>query len=137
MGYIIGDSGIGINTWAKLRGAVIQNTAPTRFDGNEVYPDTGIAFKTEQGNGLLVRGLNSSLGIADLTMRIDGTDFYLAAQNFDDRYHATLIGEDVENDSAEVYTITSDAFVPPNYQTLSPTPTTYTIVDIGLFDPIT
>jgi len=137
MGYVIGDNVIGINTWAKLRGAVIQNTAPTRFDGNEVYPDTGIAFKTEQGNGLLVRGLNSSLGIADLTMRIDDTDFYLAAQNFDDRYHATLIGEDVENDSAEVYTITSDAFVPPNYQTLSPTPTTYTIVDIGLFDPIT
>ena len=137
MGFIIGDNVIGVNTWAKLRGAVIQNTAPTRFDGNEVYPDTGIAFKTEEGNGLLVRGLNSSLGIADLTMRIDDTDFYLAAINFDDRYHATLIGEDVENDSAEVYTITSDAFVPPNYQTLSPMPTTYTIVDIGLFDPIT
>jgi hypothetical protein len=137
MGYVIGDNVIGINTWAKLRGAVIQNTAPTRFDGNEVYPDTGIAFKTEQGNGLLKRGLTSVLTVADLTMRIDATDFYLAAQNFDDRYHATLIGEDVENDSAEVYTITSDAFVPPNYQTLSPTPTTYTIVDIGLFDPIT
>lgn len=137
MGYIIGDSGIGINTWAKLRGAVIQNNAPSRFDGNEIYPDTGIAFKAEQGNGLLVRGLTSSLTIADLTMRIDDTDFYLAAINFDDRYHATLIGEDVENDSAEVYTITSDAFVPPDYQALSPTPSTYTIVDIGLFDPIT
>ena len=137
MGYIIGDSGIGINTWAKLRGAVIQNTPPSRYDGNEVYQDTGIAFKTEEGNGLLVRGLTSFLSIADLTMRIDDTDFYLAAQNFDDRYHATLIGEDVENDSAEVYTITSDAFVPPGYQTLTPMPSTYTIVDIGLFDPIT
>lgn len=137
MAYVIGDNAIGINTWAKLRGAVIQNTPPSRYDGNEVYPDTGIAFKTEEGNGLLVRGLTSSLAIADLTMRIDDTDFYLAAINFDDRYHATLIGEDVENDSAEVYTITSDAFVPPNYQALSPTPSTYTIVDIGLFDPIT
>ncbi len=137
MGYIIGDNVIGVNTWAKLRGAVIQNSIPSRYDGNEVYPDSILAFKTEDSNGLLKRGLTSVLTVADLTMRIDATDFYLAAQNFDDRYHATLIGEDVTNDSAEAYTITSDAFVPPNYQTLSPTPTTYTIVDIGLFDPIT
>ena len=137
MGYVIGDNVVGINTWAKLRGAVIQNSPPSRYDGNEVYPDTGIAFKTEEGNGLLKRGLTSSFTIADLTMRIDDTDFYLAAINFDDRYHSVLIGEDVENDSAEVYTITADAFDPPNYQALSPTPTTYTIVDIGLFDPIT
>jgi hypothetical protein len=137
MAYIIGDSGIGINTWAKLRGAVIQNTSPSRYDGNEVYPDTIMAFKTIEGNGLLKRGLTESFTIADLTMRIDATDFYLAAQNFDNRYEPVLIGEDVTNDSTEVYTITSDAFVPPNYQTLSPTPTTYTIVDIGLFDPIT
>jgi hypothetical protein len=137
MGYVIGDSGIGVNTWAKLRGAVIQNTPPARYDGNEVYPDTGIAFKTEEGNGLLKRGLTEILTIADLTMRIDDTDFYLAAINFDNGYHSELTGQDVENDSAEVYTITSDAFVPPDYQSLSPTPTTYTIVDIGLFDPIT
>lgn len=137
MALVIGDNAVGINTWAKLRGAVIQNTIPSRYDGNEVYPDSILAFKTQDGNGLLKRGLTSVLTVADLTMRIDATDFYLAAQNFDDRYHATLIGEDVENDSAEVYTITSDAFVPPNYQTLSPTPSTYTIADIGLFDPIT
>jgi hypothetical protein len=137
MGYIIGDNVIGVNTWAKLRGAVIQNSIPSRYDGNEVYPDSILAFKTEDGNGLLKRGLTSVLTVADLTMRIDATDFYLAAQNFDDRYHATLIGEDVTNDSAEAYTITSDAFVPPDYQVLSPMPTTYTIVDIGLFDPIT
>ena len=137
MGYVIGDNTIGVNTWAKLRGAVIQNSGPDRFDGNEVYPDTGIAFKTEEGKGLLKRGLTSILTIADLTMRIDDTDFYLAAKNFDDRYHTALIGENVINDSSDVYAIVNDAFFPPNYQTLSPTPTTYTIVDIGLFDPIT
>ena len=137
MGFIIGDSGIGINTWAKLRGAVIQGTAPSRFDGNEVYPDTGVNFKSEEGNGLLVRGLNSSLGIADITMRMDATDFYLAAINFDDRYHATLIGEDVENAATEVYTMTSDVFVPPYYMALSPVPMSFTVAEIGLFDPIT
>ena len=137
MGYVIGDNAIGVNTWAKLRGAVIQNTIPSRYDGNVVYWDYIGAFKTEGGNGLLKCGLTSILTVADPTMRIDSTEFYLAAENFDDRYHATLIGEDVENDSAEVYAITSDAFVPPDYQALSPTPTTYTIVDIGLFDPIT
>lgn len=137
MGYIIGDSGIGINTWAKLRGAVIQNSPPSRFDGNEEYPDTGIAFKTEEGNGLLVRGLTSFLSIADLTMRMDPTDYYLAAINFDDRYHATMIGEDVENTATEVYTMTSDVFVPPYYMALSPVPMSFTIADIGLFDPIT
>ena len=137
MAFVIGDNVVGINTWAKLRGAVIQNSPPTRADGNEIYPDTGIAFKTEEGNGLLKRGFTSAFFIADLTMRIDADDLYLAAINFDDRYHSVLIGEDVENDSAEVYTITADAFVPPAYQALSPTPTTYTIVEIGLFDPIT
>lgn len=135
MGFIIGDSPF--STWGSLRGAVIQNSGPSRNSHNEVYPDTGIAFKTEEGNGLLKRGVDSAFFIADLTMRIDGTDFYLAAKNFDNRYEAILIGEDVENGSAEVYTITSDAFVPPGYEPLSPTPTTYTIVDIGLFDPIT
>jgi hypothetical protein len=137
MAFVIGDNVVGINTWAKLRGAVIQNSIPSRYDGNEVYPDTGIAFKTEEGKGLLKRGLTSAFFIADLTMRIDADDLYLAAINFDDRYHSVMIGEDVENDSAEVYTITADAFVPPDYQTLTPSPSTYTIVDIGLFDPIT
>jgi hypothetical protein len=137
MGYVIGDNVVGINTWAKLRGAVIQNSPPSRYDGNEVYPDTGIAFKSEQGKGLLKRGLTSSLAIADLTMRIDDTDFYLAGINFDDRYESVLIGEDVVNDSAEAYAIVNDAFDPPDYQALTPSPSTYTIVDIGLFDPIT
>ena len=137
MAYVIGDNAIGVNTWARLRGAVIQNTIPSRYTGNVIYWDYINAFKTEEGNGLLKTGLTSILTVADLTMRIDATDFYLAAQNFDDRYHATLIGEDVTNDSAEVYTITSDAFVPPGYQTLTPMPSTYTIVDIGLFDPVT
>jgi hypothetical protein len=137
MAFVIGDNVVGINTWAKLRGAVIQDSPPSRYDGNEVYPDTGIAFKSEEGKGLLKRGLTSSFVIADLTMRIDATDFYLAGINFDDRYESVLIGEDVTNDSAEVYTITADAFDPPDYQALTPTPTTYTIVDIGLFDPIT
>lgn len=137
MGYVIGDNGIGVSTWAVLRGAVIQNNPPARYDSNEVYPDTGVAFKTQEGNGLLKRGLTDILTRADLTVRIDDTDFYLQASNFDENYHSELIGQDVLNDSDELYTITSDAFVPPNYQTLSPTPTTYTIVDIGLFDPIT
>ena len=137
MGYVIGDNVVGINTWAKLRGAVIQFSAPSRYDGNEVYPDTGVAFKSEEGKGLLKRGLTSFLSIADLTMRIDDTDFYLAAINFDDRYVSVLIGEDVINDSAEAYAIVNDAFIPPDYQTLSPMPTTTTIVDIGLFDPST
>ena len=137
MGYVIGDNAIGVNTWARLRGAVIQNTIPSRYTGNVIYWDYINAFKTEEGNGLLKTGLTSILTVADLTMRIDATDFYLAAQNFDERYYPVLIGEDVTNDSAEVYTITSDAFVPPGYQTLTPMPSTYTIVDIGLFDPIT
>jgi hypothetical protein len=137
MGYVIGDNVIGINTWAVLRGAVIQNSGPARFDGNEVYPDTGVAFKTEEGNGLLKRGLSDILTRADLTVRIDQTDFYLQASNFDEKYVTELIGQNVENDSAEVYAIDATAFVPPDYQTLSPMPTTTTIVDIGLFDPIT
>ena len=137
MGYVIGDNVIGINTWAVLRGAVIQNSGPARFDGNEVYPDTGVAFKTEEGNGLLKRGLSDILTRADLTVRIDQTDFYLQVSNFDEKYVTELIGQNVENDSAEVYAIDATAFIPPDYQTLSPMPTTYTIVDIGLFDPIT
>ena len=137
MGYVIGDNVVGINTWAKLRGAVIQNSPPSRYDSNEVYPDTGVAFETEEGNGLLKRGFTEAFFIADLTVRIDQTDFYLQASNFDEKYVTELIGQNVENDSAEVYAIDSDAFIPPDYQTLSPMPTTYTIVDIGLFDPIT
>jgi hypothetical protein len=133
MGYIIGDSVF--STWGRIRGAVIQNSIPSRYSHNEVYPDTIMAFKTIEGNGLLKRG-NITLFPADLTMRIDATDFYLEAKNFDERYHPVLIGEDVTNDSTEVYTITADAFVPPDYQTLSPMPTTYTIVNIGLFDLI-
>jgi len=136
MGYVIGDNVVGINTWAKLRGAVIQNSPPSRYDSNEVYPDTGVAFETEEGNGLLKRGFTEAFFIADLTVRIDQTDFYLQASNFDEKYVTELIGQNVENDSAEVYAIDSDAFIPPDYQTLSPMPTTYTIVDIGLFDPI-
>jgi hypothetical protein len=137
MGFVIGDNVVGINTWAKLRGAVIQFSPPSRYDGNEVYPDTGVAFKSEEGKGLLKRGFTGAFLIADMTMRIDDTDFYLAGTNFDDRYVSVLIGEDVINDSAEAYAIVNDAFIPPDYQTLSPMPTTYTIVDIGLFDPIT
>ena len=133
MGYIIGDSPF--STWGRIRGAVIQNGIPSRSNHNETYPDTIMAFKTIEGNGLLKRG-NITLFPADLTMRIDETDFYLAAKNFDERYHPVLIGEDVTNDSTEVYTITADAFVPPDYQTLSPMPSTYTIVNIGLFDLI-
>lgn len=134
MGFIIGDSPF--STWAKLRGAVIQNSIPLRYGNNEVYPDTIMAFKTIEGNGLLKRGRDSVLFPADLTVRIDANDFYLAAKNFDNRYEPVLVGEDVTNDSAEVYTITADAFVPPDYQALSPMPTTYTIVNIGLFDLI-
>jgi hypothetical protein len=137
MGYVIGDNGVGISTWAVLRGAVIQNNPPSRYDNNEVYPDTGVAFKTQEGNGLLKRGLTDILTIADLTVRIDDTDFYLQASNFDENYHSELIGQDVLNDSDELYTIDSDAFDPPDYQTLTPSPSTYTIVDIGLFVPIT
>jgi hypothetical protein len=137
MGYVIGDNVIGVNTWAVLRGAVIQNSGPARFDGNEVYPDTGVAFKSEEGNGLLKRGLSDILTRADLTVRIDQTDFYLQASNFDEKYVTELIGQNVENDSAEVYAIDATAFVPPDYQTLSPMPTTTTTVDIGLFEPIT
>ena len=137
MGYIVGDNGIGVNTWARLRGAVIQNAIPSRYTGNVIYWDYINAFKTEEGNGLLKTGLTSIMTVADLTMRIDATDFYLAAINFDDRYHATLIGEDVENTATEVYTMTSDVFVPPYYMALSPVPMSFTIADIGLFDPIT
>ena len=136
MAFVIGDNGVGINTWASLRGAVIQNTPPSRYGNNEVYPDTIMAFKTIEGNGLLKRGFTEAFFIADLTMRIDADDFYLAAKNFDNRYEPVLIGEDVTNDSTEVYTITADAFVPPDYQGLSPTPSSYTIVNIGLFDLI-
>jgi hypothetical protein len=137
MGFVIGDNGVGINTWGVLRGAVIQFSPPARYDSNEVYTDTGVAFKSEEGNGLLKRGFTDAFFIADMTVRIDDTDFYLQASNFDDRYVSVLIGEDVINDSAEAYAIVNDAFIPPDYQTLSPMPTTYTIVDIGLFDPIT
>lgn len=137
MGFVIGANVVGVNTWAKLRGAVIQNSPPSRYDGNEVYPDTGIAFKSEEGKGLIKRGLTSSFVIADMAMRIDDTDFYLAGINFDEKYESVLIGEDVINDSAEAYAIVNAAFDPPDYQTLTPSPSTYTIVDIGLFVPIT
>jgi hypothetical protein len=131
MGYFIGDSPF--STWAKLRGAVIQNSIPLRYGNNEVYPDTIMAFKTIEGNGLLKRGVTEAFFIADLTIRIVDS---LEAKNFDNRYEPILIGEDVTNESTEVYTITADAFVPPDYQALSPTPTSTTIVNIGLFDLI-
>lgn len=136
MAFVIGDSGVGINTWAKLRGVVIQNAPPLRGDSNEIYPDTGIAFKSIEGKGLLKRGLTEAFFIADLTIRIDDMDSYLQASNFDEKYEPELIGQDVLNESSELYTIDSDAFVPPDYQTIS-TPTSWTIVDIGLFYPIT
>jgi hypothetical protein len=136
MAFVIGDSGVGINTWAKLRGAVIQDSPPIRYDGNEVYQDTGFSFKSIEGKGLLKRGLTEAFFIADLIIRIDDTESYLQASNFDEKYVTELIGQDVLNDSDELYTIDADAFVPPDYQTIS-TPTSWTIVEIGLFYPIT
>lgn len=135
MGYIIGDLEA-FSTWAVLRGAVVQGSPPSRFSHNEeYYADSGY-FKTEQSQGLLVRGrVDSTLAPADLTISLNGDYERMELRNFDDRYHSELIGQDVENTDAEVFTITADAFVPPDYQSIGPISSNI-VYDIGLFDPV-
>jgi hypothetical protein len=136
MGYIIGESGA-FSTWGTLRGAVIQGSPPTRFFHNELYYDTGGFFKTEQAQGLLVRGrFSDTLFPADLTVTLNGDYNRLEVKNFDDRYHSDMIGQVVENEDAETFTITADAFVPPDYQDVGPISSNQ-VTDITLFDPIT
>lgn len=136
MAYVIGDNVIGINTWAGVRGAVTEGNTPTIFAGNTVYPVTSGFFRTEEANGLLKRGVTDIFFPAHLTVGMNEVIGSLAVINFDEKYHSEMIGQDVENDSAEVYTIDATAFDPPDYQILTPGPSTTQVVDIGLFDPI-
>ena len=135
MGYVIGDDSP-IRTWAGVRGALTQTAInPSTFSvHNQVYPDNLGYFKTTEGNGLLKRGL-VSLFTAPLTIRINSSTSNLDIIYFDEKYHAELIGQDVENSSAEVYTIDATAFAPSSQVLLTPTSTD--LVSIGLFDPIT
>lgn len=136
MAYMIGADGTW-STWGVLRGAVSQGNPPTRFSHNEEYYAAGNYFKTEQGKGLLVRGrYAATLFPADLIVNLNADFSRMEVKNFDDRYHSDLIGQDVENTDAEVFTITADAFVPPDYQDVGPI-TSNVVYDIGLFDPVT
>jgi hypothetical protein len=138
MGYVIGDTGSPINTWAGVRGALTQTALnpSTFYAGNQIYTENFGYFKTTEGNGLLKRGLDPSFFSAALTIRINPSTSDLEVIYFDESYHDELIGQDVENDSVEVYTINADAFYPSS-QVLTPSPTTTELVAIGLFEPIT
>lgn len=138
MGYVIGEATSPVATWAGVRGAVTQSALnPSTFAAyNQIYPENQGYFKTAEGNGLLKRGLTTSIFAAPLTIRINPSTSDLEVIYFDENYHDELIGQDVENDSAEVYTIDATAFAPSS-QVLSPGPTTTELVAIGLFDPIT
>ena len=137
MGYVIGDTGSPIRTWAGARSALTQTalTPSTFYDSNQVYLSSAGYFKTTEGNGLLKRGLTTSFFAAPLTIRINPSTGDLQVIYFDENYHAVLIGENVENTSAEVYSIDTTAFYPSS-QVLTPCPTTTALVSIGLFDPI-
>lgn len=133
MGYVIGDNAIGINTWCKLRRAVTQGASPTLFDNNVVYSTSTGAFKTQQGNGLIVGGLTSVIFRAQPEAVLDTGTFSMTY--FDLRYETVLTGETVTTDLAETFAIDGTAFYPP-YQTVSPTPVSNTIADITLFLPL-
>jgi hypothetical protein len=133
MGYVIGDNAIGINTWGKLRRAVTQGAALSLYDNNVVYSTSTGAFKTEEGNGMIVGGLTTALFRAQPEAVLDTGTFSMTY--FDVRYEAVLTGETVTTDLAETFAIDGTAFSSP-YQTVSPTPASNTIADIGLFDPI-
>lgn len=138
MGFIIGNFDSPIRTWAGARGALTQTALnpSTFYAGNQIYPENLGYFKTSEGNGLLKRGLDPSFFSAALTIRINPFTSNLNVIYFDENYHDELIGQNVENDSTEVYTIDATAFAPSS-QFLTPPPTTTELVEIGLFDPIT
>jgi hypothetical protein len=137
MGYVIGDTGSPINTWAGVRGALTQTALnPSTFYAvNQIYPDSQGYFKTAEGNGLLKRGLTTSIFAAPLTIRINPSTSNLDVIYFDENYHSEIVGQEVENTSAEVYTIDGTAFAPSS-QVLTPVPTTTDLVSIGLFTPL-
>jgi hypothetical protein len=137
MGYVIGEATSPIATWAGVRGALTQTALnPSSFYlGNQIYPDSMGYFKTAGGNGLLKRGLTTSIFEAPLTIRINPSTSNLEVIYFDENYHAVLIGESVENTSSEVYAIDATAFFPSS-QVLTPGPTTTDLVSIGLFTPL-
>jgi len=138
MGFLIGNFDSPINTWAGVRGALTQTALnpSTFYAGNQIYTENFGYFKTTEGNGLLKRGLDPSGFAAALTIRINPSTSDLEVIYFDENYHDEVIGQDVENTSAEVYTIAADA-IAPSSQVLTPGPTTTELVAIGLFEPIT
>jgi hypothetical protein len=138
MGFLIGNFDSPINTWAGVRGALTQTALnpSTFYAGNQIYTENFGYFKTTEGNGLLKRGLDPSFFSAALTIRINPSTSDLEVIYFDENYHDEVIGQDVENTSAEVYTIDADA-IAPSSQVLTPGPTTTELVAIGLFEPIT
>lgn len=135
MGYVIGDNAIGISTWASLRRAVVQSGTPTVNDHNVIYEVADLAFKSEEGNGLIAGGFNPFRAEPSATVNVYGVSVF-AFKYLDVRYEAVLTGENVTTDWAETFAIDSSAFSSP-YQTVVPPIIGLNIDDIGLFDPVT
>ena len=137
MGYLIGDNGIGITTWGSLRRAVVQNGTPLTYSHNVEYPAGSAFFKSEEGKGLIVGGLQPSFFVAYPSATVNTYGASVFAFTFlDIRYEAVLTGENVTTDWAETFAIDSSAFSSP-YQTVVPPIIGLNIDDIGLFDPVT
>ncbi len=142
MGYVIGED-INQGTWAILRFPVTQAAvSPTTAANNRYYPPiTDCWFKSAEGNGYL-RGqaIIGSFAPPSMTYNeIIGTfDHYFAARDFADPYPSQFEAKDVTMSGSATFTITTDAFVAPNYQFIDMTFTGYNpIVSIGLLDPVT
>lgn len=142
MGEVIG-SDINNGTWAILRYPVAQSaTSPAGGANNRYYPPISDCwFKSAEGNGYL-RGqaLIGSFSPPSMTYNeIIGTfDHYFAARDFVEPYGAQLEGKDVTMSGSATFTITTDAFVAPDYQFIPSSFTGYNpIVSIGLLDPVT
>lgn len=134
MGYVIGDNPVGVSTWASLRRAVVQSGTPTVNDHNVIYEVADLAFKSEEGNGLIAGGFNAFRAEPSATINVRGVSVF-AFIYLDVRYESVLTGQTVTTDLAETFTIDASAFSSP-YQTTTPTVIGTAIDDIGLFDPV-
>lgn len=134
MGFVIGDSIV--STWASLRRAVVQSGTPINYSHNVEYPVGFYFFKSEQGKGLIVGGLQTLFpAYPSATVNVQGVSVF-AFIYLDVRYESVLTGQTVTTDLAETFTIDASAFSSP-YQTTTPPVIGLNIDDIGLLDPIT
>jgi hypothetical protein len=117
------------STWARVRCAVRQGALPgSGFHSVEYFVDGGF-FKSLEGNGLL-RGFNPTMSLTD-----DFGDFTFSAVNFVNPYPTKFEGETVTLTGPDSFTITDDAFTPPDFQTVVTTGGN-PITDIGLLTTV-